>query len=188
MVNLHTDGTVQVSTGGTEMGQGLNVKIRHVVATCFGISDEDVMVMATSTDKNHNTSPTAASSGSDINCAAAEIACNQIIERIKNVAAQVFSRNGAPLDASEEYEFVEGLDVSHIRLVDSQVYSSQHTDQSMTLSELLGICYFNRISLSGYGFFKTRVSILTRKRARHTVFVFYERYCRLRSFCESFYW
>jgi xanthine dehydrogenase large subunit len=173
LVNLHTDGTVQVSTGGTEMGQGLNVKIRHVVASCFGISDEDVMVMATSTDKNHNTSPTAASSGSDINCAAAEIACNQIIDRIKNVAAQVFERNGEPLDASEEYEFVEGLDVSHIRLIDSQVYSSQHTDQSMTLSELLGICYFNRISLSGYGFFKTAGIYFDKEKGRGTPFLYF---------------
>lgn len=173
LVNLHTDGTVQVSTGGTEMGQGLNVKIRHVVATCFGISDEDVMVLATSTDKNHNTSPTAASSGSDINCAAAEIACNQIIERIKNVAAQVFERHGEPLDASEEYEVIEGLNIEHIRLVDSQVYSALHPDQSMDLSELLGICYFNRISLSGYGFFKTPGIFFDKEKGRGTPFLYF---------------
>ena len=58
LVNLHTDGTVQVATGGTEMGQGLFAKIRYVVASSFGIPTEDVLVMPTSTDKNHNTSPT----------------------------------------------------------------------------------------------------------------------------------
>ena len=90
LVNVHTDGSIQVSTGGTEMGQGLNVKIRQVVASCFGIYEANVMVMPTSTEKNHNTSPTAASSGSDINCAAAELACQQIIGRITNIAAQMF--------------------------------------------------------------------------------------------------
>ena len=32
LVNIYLDGTIQVSTGGTEMGQGLNTKIRQIVA------------------------------------------------------------------------------------------------------------------------------------------------------------
>ena len=71
LVNVYHDGTVQVSTGGTEMGQGLNVKIRQLVADEFGLPVERVMVMATSTEKNINTSPTAASAGTDLNGAAA---------------------------------------------------------------------------------------------------------------------
>lgn len=82
LVNIHRDGTVQVSTGATEMGQGVNTKIRQVVAHAFAIPIEDVFVMTTSTEKNANTSPTAASSGSDINGAAALLACEKILERL----------------------------------------------------------------------------------------------------------
>src|SRR5436189_3715446 len=71
LVNVYLDGTVQVSTGATEMGQGVNTKIRQLVADEFGIDVDRVMVMATSTEKNNNTSATAASSGADLNGGAA---------------------------------------------------------------------------------------------------------------------
>ena len=154
LVNLHVDGSVQVTTGGTEMGQGLNAKVRDIVASCFGIPMQDVMVMATATDKNHNTSPTAASSGSDINCAAAELACQQIIGRLKNIAAQIFARNGRPMTAAEEYELQDDLDCKHIRLADGYAYNQLKSTQRISLPELCGTCYMNRVSLSGYGFFK----------------------------------
>ncbi|HAZ08877.1 MAG TPA: xanthine dehydrogenase molybdopterin binding subunit [Elusimicrobia bacterium] len=86
LVNVHRDGTVQVSTGATEMGQGVNTKIRQVVAEAFAIETEMVRVMPTSTEKNHNTSPTAASSGADLNGAAALAACEEIKARLAPVA------------------------------------------------------------------------------------------------------
>ena len=91
------DGTVQVSTGGTEMGQGLNVKIRQLVADEFGLPVERVLVMATSTEKNINTSPTAASAGTDLNGAAAVNACRQIKDATGRIcrAAICFGSNWA---------------------------------------------------------------------------------------------
>lgn len=82
LVNVHRDGTVQVSTGAVEMGQGVNTKIQQVVASAFFIPEEMVRVMPTSTEKNHNTSPTAASSAADLNGAAAFEACAQIKARL----------------------------------------------------------------------------------------------------------
>ena len=87
LVNVYTDGSVQVSTGGTEMGQGLNTKIRQLVADEFGIDVASVLLMTTSTEKNNNTSPTAASAGTDLNGAAAVIACQQIRRRMTTFAA-----------------------------------------------------------------------------------------------------
>ena len=54
LVNIYKDGTVQVWTGGTEMGQGLNTKIRQLVSDELAISYDDVRIMTTSTEKNNN--------------------------------------------------------------------------------------------------------------------------------------
>ena len=67
MVNIYLDGTIQVSSGGTEMGQGLFTKMSQLVADSFSLPIESVRVTATSTEKNHNTSPTAASASTDLN-------------------------------------------------------------------------------------------------------------------------
>ncbi|MFZ2490595.1 MAG: molybdopterin cofactor-binding domain-containing protein, partial [Thermoanaerobaculia bacterium] len=87
LVNVYLDGSVQVSTGATEMGQGVNTKIAMVVAEELGVDLAAVRVMITSTEKNNNTSATAASSASDLNGSAAMIAARKIRERMIPVAA-----------------------------------------------------------------------------------------------------
>ncbi len=87
LVNIYLDGTVQVSTGATEMGQGVNTKIRQLVADEFGIPVDDVILMPTSTEKNNNTSATAASSAADLNGSAAVDACRKILARMLEVDA-----------------------------------------------------------------------------------------------------
>jgi len=93
MVNVYRDGSVQVSTGATEMGQGAYRRIAQVVAEELGIPLDCVRVMSTSTEKNANTSPTAASTGTDINGAAAALACQQIKGRLAHLAVALFKRH-----------------------------------------------------------------------------------------------
>ena len=85
LVLVYRDGTVQVNHGGTEMGQGLFTKIREIAAGAFGIVPERVRVMPTRTDKVPNTSPTAASAGTDLNGAAVLDACRQILANLARV-------------------------------------------------------------------------------------------------------
>jgi xanthine dehydrogenase large subunit len=85
LVNVYLDGSVQVSTGATEMGQGVNTKIRQLVADALRVPIERVQVMVTSTEKNNNTSATAASSGADLNGSAALDACMKIRARLDEV-------------------------------------------------------------------------------------------------------
>ena len=87
LVHVYTDGSVQLNHGGTEMGQGLFVKVAQVVAEEFGIPLDRVKITATTTEKVPNTSPTAASSGSDLNGKAAQAAARTIRERIAEVVA-----------------------------------------------------------------------------------------------------
>src|SRR5687768_11154059 len=101
LVNVYLDGSVQVSTGATEMGQGVNTKIKQVVADEFGIDAERVIVMPTSTEKNNNTSATAASSGADLNGGAAVDACRKIRARMAEVARQSLGRDYSEVPFAE---------------------------------------------------------------------------------------
>src|SRR5258707_2998796 len=82
LVHVYTDGSVHLNHGGTEMGQGLYIKVAQVVAEEFGIGIDQVRITATTTGKVPNTSPTAASSGSDLNGIAARNAAQAIKARL----------------------------------------------------------------------------------------------------------
>lgn len=151
LVNIHLDGTIQASTGATEMGQGVNTKIQQIVAHAFGIETDAVQLMPTSTEKNHNTSPTAASSGSDINGAAALAACNKIKARLCGLAKLIF----------DDYEF----DITKDLTIDASIDSDMIFEKNMVIQkssgkeikfvDLVGQAYFNQVSLGDYAHFKT---------------------------------
>ncbi len=85
LVNVYLDGSVQVSTGATEMGQGVNTKIRQLVADELRVPLGRVQVMPTSTEKTNNTSARGASSGADLNGKAAVDACRRIRARLDGI-------------------------------------------------------------------------------------------------------
>ncbi len=170
MVNIHRDGTVQVSTGATEMGQGVNVKIQQVVAQAFGLRMDQVEVMTTSTEKNANTSPTAASSGSDINCSSALLACEKIIFRLKQVAKFYFS--GMILKTIEEFEIDPNLKEGSEAIVfgNNEV---RFKDQSISWFDLIQKAYLNRVSISDYAHFKTTGLAFDRATAHGKAFKYF---------------
>jgi xanthine dehydrogenase large subunit len=90
LVHVYTDGSVHLNHGGTEMGQGLYMKVAQVVAETFGIALDQVIITATTTGKVPNTSPTAASSGSDLNGMAARNAALIIKDRMAEHAASLW--------------------------------------------------------------------------------------------------
>ena len=89
LVHLYTDGTILVSHGGTEMGQGLHTKVCQVVAQAFGVPLEDVYINDSSTDKVANTIPTAASMSTDMYGMAALDASRQILARLEPIRDQL---------------------------------------------------------------------------------------------------
>ena len=93
LVHVYQDGSVQLNHGGTEMGQGLYIKVAQIVAEEFQIDVERVRITATTTAKVPNTSPTAASSGTDLNGQAARAAARTIRERMAKVFADHFRLN-----------------------------------------------------------------------------------------------
>jgi xanthine dehydrogenase large subunit len=154
LVNLHLDGTVQVSTGATEMGQGVNTKIKQTVAHCLAIHPDKIIVLSTSTERNHNTSPTAASSGADINCAAAKLAADKIAIRLKWVAYHI-SREIEFNTLKDIPSFDETkYDLSSLILSDESINDS-FNHKKIELIDVIKTAYFNRISLGEYAFYKT---------------------------------
>jgi xanthine dehydrogenase large subunit len=87
LVHVYTDGSVMVSTGAVEMGQGVKAKIHAVAARVLPVDPALIRVESTTTLTVANTSPTAASTGTDINGKAAELACRAILDRLREVAA-----------------------------------------------------------------------------------------------------
>ncbi|KKY33514.1 putative xanthine dehydrogenase [Diaporthe ampelina] len=81
-VQIYTDGTVLLSHGGTEMGQGLYTKMCQVASAELGVPLRDVYTNDSSTYSIANASPTAASSGSDLNGMAVKAACEKLRERL----------------------------------------------------------------------------------------------------------
>nr|XP_022900114.1 xanthine dehydrogenase [Onthophagus taurus] len=97
LVNIYTDGSVLITHGGIEMGQGLHTKMLQVASRVLGIPVSKIHITETSTDKVPNTSPTAASTGSDINGMAVMRACETLMERLKPIIA------ANPKDTWEEW-------------------------------------------------------------------------------------
>ncbi len=135
LVHVYADGSVQVNHGGTEMGQGLNTKVAQVVAEEFGLPFDAVQITATATDKVPNTSPTAASSGSDLNGMAAQNAASAIRARMAEQAALIL-----------------GTTANDIRFRDGAVSAG---GKSLPFADLAKACYIARIALSQSGFYAT---------------------------------
>ncbi|QDU90750.1 Aldehyde oxidoreductase [Pirellulimonas nuda] len=165
LVNVYTDGSIQVSTGGTEMGQGLNTKVRQLVADEFGVEPECVLLMTTSTEKSHNTSPTAASAGTDLNGAAALDACRQIKQRMAEYAASRFASADAGLvHAPEHVVFEDG----HVR--DSRIADPSH---AIPFGRFCGDARRERVDLGARGFFATPGVDFNRETGRGNPFFYY---------------
>ncbi|CAN7362597.1 xanthine dehydrogenase molybdopterin binding subunit [Phenylobacterium sp. LjRoot225] len=132
---VYADGAIQINHGGTEMGQGLMIKVAQVVADVFAVPVEAVRVTSTRTDKVPNTSATAASSGADLNGMAAHNAAMTIRDRLTEFAARSFGC--APADV----RFTpEGVLVGAERL---------------SFAELCRKAHMGRISLASTGFYAT---------------------------------
>lgn len=135
LIHVYTDGSVHLNHGGTEMGQGLFVKVAQVVAETFAIDIDRIAVSATHTGKVPNTSATAASSGSDLNGMAARRAALVIKERLTRFAAEMHQAHAEEVEWQRNRIVVRG--------------------ETMTWETLIKQAYLARTSLSSTGFYAT---------------------------------
>jgi xanthine dehydrogenase large subunit len=102
LVHIYQDGSLGISTGAVEMGQAVNTKMIQVAAKVFSINADRIKIESTNTTRVANTSPTAASSGADLNGNALRIACNALLGRLKETAAKMLSCNASEVSIADE--------------------------------------------------------------------------------------
>ncbi|MCB2379695.1 molybdopterin-dependent oxidoreductase [Hymenobacter sp. BT635] len=121
LVHIYTDGSVGVSTGAVEMGQGVNTKIAQVAAQTLGISPSRIKVESTNTTRVANTSPSAASATADLNGKATQMACEALRERLLRHAVLEYTLNYEGLEIRDEQVLAAGVpaDTNWEKLVSS---------------------------------------------------------------------
>jgi len=170
LINVYRDGSVQVSTGATEMGQGVYARIAQLVSEELGVDTKWIQVMPTSTEKNANTSPTAASSGTDINGAAASLACQQIKARLSELFIQLQKRplerwasKTAGLGTEPEInvethvpmqDIFQPAEFFSIHFENGEVFDPKNPTFRISFKDLCNEAYLNRISLCEYAHYK----------------------------------
>lgn len=137
LVHIYQDGSVGISTGAVEMGQGVNTKMIQVAAKVFSINTNRIKIESTNTTRVANTSPTAASSGADLNGNALRIACNGLLERLKQTAARMLSCKPNDISIENETVFEQG----------------KKTD--ILWEELIETAFLDRVSLTENGHYAT---------------------------------
>ena len=130
LVHIYTDGSVSVSTGAVEMGQGVNTKMAQVAATIFSLPLSKIKIHTTNTFRIANTSPSAASATADLNGKAVQMACSNLFERLKPVAEKFLKQ---PCD---KMQISEGL--VHIG----------NKNTGLTWENLIATAYMSRVNLS----------------------------------------
>jgi xanthine dehydrogenase large subunit len=153
LVHIYQDGSIHLNHGGTEMGQGLYIKVAQVIADSFQVDLDRVRITATTTGKVPNTSATAASSGSDLNGMAAHDAARQIKERLVAFACERWQTT------PDHVSFVP----NHVKI----------GEELVPFPEFIKQAYMGRIQLSAAGYYKTPKIHWDRASGRGTPFYYF---------------
>ncbi|MGB8358952.1 MAG: molybdopterin cofactor-binding domain-containing protein, partial [Bacteroidales bacterium] len=137
LVHIYQDGSIGISTGAVEMGQGVNTKLAQVAARVFSVGIGKIKIETTNTSRVANTSPTAASSGADLNGNALLIACNKLLDRLRAVAASM-----------------NNCSIEEIVIRDERVLKNG-SPTDITWEQLVRAAFLDRVSLSENGHYAT---------------------------------
>lgn len=162
LVLIYKDGTVLVNHGGTEMGQGLHTKIRQIAALELGVPIDVVKVNATNTSKVPNTSPTAASSGTDLNGMAVKNAIDKLKERLTPCATRMLKEKFGDIVGHDDVVFENG-----------SIFSQNTSNQSVKFVDLIKRAHVDQISLHATGYYRTPGIHFNKEKGKGTPFHYF---------------
>ena len=152
LVHIYTDGTVLVTHGGTEMGQGLHTKMIQIAARALGISIDRIHIAESSTSTVPNASPTAASASSDMYGMAVLNACEQLQERLEPYYQAARQAAESPSTNTPDSKYSE--DTSHAGKVASPEEDLSAWGENTIFGAAVMAAYFDRVNLSAQGFYR----------------------------------
>ena len=156
LVHVYSDGSVGISTGAVEMGQGASSKMIQVAANCFGISTDRIKLETTNTTRVANTSPSAASATADLNGKALQNACDQILERLKKLLCNKWK-----------------IKLPAEILIEHGGAFAKSNKQFMDWQELVQLAFSERINLSAKGHYATPIIHFDRKKGKGHPFAYH---------------
>ena len=137
LVHIYQDGSVGVSTGAVEMGQGVNTKMQQIAAISFGLPPSDIKIESTNTTRVANTSPSAASATADLNGKALLKACNALVDRLLLVAAELLEEDQSIISLHQGFVYVGG------------------EKSALSWQQLIGEAFLQRVCLSEQAHYAT---------------------------------
>ncbi len=156
LVHVYTDGSVSVSTGGVEMGQGLSSNLTAIASRALGIQPERIKIETTNTTRVANMSPSAASATTVLNGNAMLDAIGKIQGRLKALVARQLNLN----------------DPEQVRILEERVLVNGH-DTGWDWEKLVQTAYLNRVDLSAHGYFATPNLYFNRQQEKGRPFAYH---------------
>lgn len=155
LVHIYNDGSVALSTGAIEMGQGVSTKMRQVVADIFSIPSSKIKIESANTTRVANTSPTSSSFSADLNGHATQLACLDILSRLKGFVSRQFETE------QNRIKFKNGI--VHL----------QGRPTELTWDKLILEAYLNRINLSSQAHYSTPRVYFDEKKNKGRVYAYH---------------
>ncbi|MDP8231553.1 MAG: molybdopterin-dependent oxidoreductase, partial [Candidatus Zophobacter franzmannii] len=159
LIWIYADGTISVSHGGIEMGQQVNTKVAQIVAETLGVKLERVRVETANTKRVGNASPTAASTGSDINGYAALDAANKLKDRLLKISANLFEEKFSVQAEMDKIDFCNDI--------------VKYEDNEIDFAELVHYAYMNCVDLGAHGYYHTPGIVFDRDKGKGRPFAYF---------------
>ncbi|MGA3243745.1 MAG: xanthine dehydrogenase family protein molybdopterin-binding subunit [Bacteroidota bacterium] len=138
IVSVQTDGSVIVSSGVTDMGQGAQTQMSQIAAEVLGISMNRIQFLNTNTSRVADSGPTVASRGTIMGGSAAKNAAEKVRATLLEVGSEM-----------------TGVDVGALDLEDNYLVDTSKRERLASFAELATACFDKGKPIIGLGWHKS---------------------------------
>jgi CO/xanthine dehydrogenase Mo-binding subunit len=138
IVSVQTDGSVIVSSGVTDMGQGAQTQMSQIAAEVLGISMDRIQFLNTNTSRVADSGPTVASRGTIMGGSAAKNAAEKVRATLLEVGAEI-----------------TGVEINALDLSENFLIKIQTGERLASFSELTNACFNKGKPMIGLGWHKS---------------------------------